>query len=129
MCLFGCRDLKSSTSTSSSDLIPPAAFRTHITKHADLNSTLSFTFLQCPQLADRSYPELPSVLDSSWYKKPLSFFRACAKRYNPLQTVFSPSRVTQDSLGFWIPRCGILIFQALDYRFFVSGTWIPDSNR
>ena len=31
----------------------------------------------------------------------------------------------QSSLGFYFPRCG---FQIPDSGFFVSGTWIPDSN-
>ena len=66
-------------------------------------------FCCAPQLADRSYREVPSVLDSSSYQKPLSFFRVYAKLYNPLQTVTSPSRVIQDSLGFWIPHGGFRI--------------------
>ena len=31
------------------------------------------------------------------------------------------------SLGFWIPRQGFRILST-GFRFFVSGTWIPDSN-
>ena len=34
----------------------------------------------------------------------------------------------QGSLGFWIPRRKFE-FQVLESRFFVSGIWIPDSNR
>ena len=54
---------------------------------------------------------MSSVLNSSSYQKPLSFFRVYAKLYNPLQTVFSPFRVidsgfhTVDSgfqAGYWM---------------------------
>ena len=80
-----------------------------------LSNMLTWT-LQCLlhfccalQLPDRSYREVPSVLDSSPYQKPLSFFRVYAKLYNPLQTVFSPSRVIQGGLGFCIPHGGFRI--------------------
>ena len=100
-----------SLSLTSIDSIPPAAFRTYVTKHADLNPTILCLFHFCctPQLADRSYREVSSVLNSSSYQKPLSFFRVYAKLYNPIQRVTSPSRVIQDSLGFWLPHGGFPI--------------------
>ena len=42
----------------------------------------------------------------------------------PLASHFAPCIGIQDTLGFWIPRCG---FRIPVLR--VSGTWILDSNR
>ena len=42
---------------------------------------------------------------------------------------FAPFNGNQDRLGrFWIPRRHSSRIQILDFEFFVSGTWILDSN-
>ena len=40
----------------------------------------------------------------------------------------TPCQGIQSSFGLWIPRRGFLI-PGTEFRFFVSGTWIPDCNR
>ena len=45
-----------------------------------------------------------------------------------LQKFFARWKGIQDSLGFWIPHRGFRI-QGNAFLFFLTETWIPDSNR
>ena len=48
----------------------------------------------------------------------------------PLTGHFAPCLEIQDTLGFWIPRCGFRIpDSSTGFRIRVIGTWILDSNR